>query len=408
MKILFLSTWFPYPLSQGSKIRAYHLLRALSERHQIALLSFQDDPVAPEWRDHLKKFCSHIEVIPRNPFATTQGKRIRGWFSLKPSSVVATYSPEMAERVLEIASDWHPDRIVALTFVTAPYALLAKSVAGNAVRVVDVDNLMAPMLRSAYQSARGTILRARNLLAWRKFYRFERQLFSGFDLCLAVTEQDRQQLDKLLKGRVKQIGVVANGVDTVHNQPANISPESNTLVYNGALTYSANYEAMEHFLSHILPLVTAEVPNVCLRITGKTEGVALDRLCMNKNVQLTGYLEDIRPTITSSWACVVPLLTGGGTRLKILESMALGTPVISTSKGAEGLDAIDGRHLLIADTPGRFAEQTIRLLRDAELRSRLALNARQLVASQFDWGIIRRHMCDLVERCDPHAKKTGA
>jgi glycosyltransferase involved in cell wall biosynthesis len=292
-----------------------------------------------------------------------------------------------------------------LTFVTAPYALKANG--SRAVRVVDVDNLLARMLREAYQQATGMTIRARRWLAWRKFQRYEKWLFGQFDLSLTVTERDRQTLLKLLRGKPQQVGVAPNGVDTAYNHPGLAQVEPETLVFNGALTYSANYEAMEYFLSQVFPTVLARVPRARLRVTGKTEGVALDRLRLNDNVSLTGYLEDIRPTVAASWACVVPLLAGGGTRLKILEAMALGTPVISTSKGAEGLDATDGKHLLIADTPDQFAEKTVRLLQEPELRLTLAHNARQLVLDKYDWAGIGRHVCDLVERCRPLAPRTG-
>jgi polysaccharide biosynthesis protein PslH len=408
MKILFISTWFPYPPDQGSKIRAYHLLRALAERNETILLSFQDTRIESAWLEHLKKLCPRIEIVARNPFSAGQAKRAMGWLSLRPSSVFATYSHEMAEKAIAIASEWHPDTIVALTFVAAPYALMGKDILAHPALVVDVDYLMAPILREAFQRSQGSLIRARRWLAWWKFRRYENWLYSQFDLSLTVTEHDKQEMLQLLDGRPQEVVVVANGVDTIYNQPGGVKPEPDTLVFNGALTYSANYEAMGFFLGRVFPSVQEHVPGVRLRITGKTDGVALDRLPMNEHVSLTGYLEDIRPTIAASWACVVPLLTGGGTRLKILEAMALGTPVISTRKGAEGLDATDGQHLLIADTPDRFAELTVRLLRESELRATLSSNARRLVQDKYEWAEIRRHVCGLVEKCQPPDRRIGA
>ena len=307
----------------------------------------------------------------------------------------------MAERVRTIASEWQPDRIVALTFVTAPYALNANGVTGHAARVVDVDNLTARVLREACRQATGSLAHARRLLAWWKFQRYERWLFGQFDLSLTVTEPDRRMLLDMLKGRPQQVAVAANGVDTRRNHPGLAQPEADTLLFNGALTYSANYQSMEFFLDRIFPSVLARVPAARLRITGKNGGVAVDRLRLNDHVSLTGYVEDIRPTVAASSACIVPLLSGGGTRLEILEAMALGTPVVSTSKGAEGLDVADGEHLLIADTPGHFADQTVRLLQDPQLRSRLASNARQLVLEKYDWTAIGSKVRDLVEQCRP-------
>jgi glycosyltransferase involved in cell wall biosynthesis len=392
MRILFLSTWFPYPLSQGSKIRAYHLLRALAAQHEVTLLSFQDGPIQPAWREHIGQICHRVEVVPREPFAADRARERMGWLSLRPSSVVARHSIEMAERVQQVAADWHPDRIVALTFVTAPYALKI----ANVIRVVDVDNLMAWMLREEYERERSFPGRARRWLAWWKFRRYERWLFGQFDVCLVVTEQDRRRLAAML-GRTDGIGSVPNGVDTTHNRLHLAAPEPNTLVYNGALTFQANYDAMDHFLREVLPLVLAQAPNTRLTITGRTDHVPLDHLPLNGHVTLSGYLDDVRPTVARSWMCVVPLRTGGGTRLKILEAMALGTPVVSTAKGAEGLEVVNGEHALIADTPGDFAAQIVRLMKEPTLREKLACNARRLVEEKYDWAEIGQHWLDLVE-----------
>lgn len=193
------------------------------------------------------------------------------------------------------------------------------------------------------------------------------------------------------------MGIVSNGVDLSYNQAASKNPTPNTIIFNGALTYAANYDAMDYFLRDIFPLVRADIPEVHLKITGSTKGVRTDRLPSDGCVTFTGYLEDIHSVVSSSCVCVVPLRMGGGTRLKILEAMALGTPVVSTSKGAEGLDVEAGKHLLIADTPSEFAVQTVRLLREPQLRQSLAMQAAHLIKEKYDWAKIEQHLCDLVE-----------
>jgi glycosyltransferase involved in cell wall biosynthesis len=122
---------------------------------------------------------------------------------------------------------------------------------------------------------------------------------------------------------------------------------------------------------------------VTLKITGYVNGLQGD--AFGDGISLTGYLDDIRPVVGQAWACVVPLRSGSGTRLKILEAMALGTPVVSTTKGAEGLDVSHGENILLADTPNEFAAQTVALLRDAGLRERLAQHARKLVETRYNW-----------------------
>jgi glycosyltransferase involved in cell wall biosynthesis len=154
---------------------------------------------------------------------------------------------------------------------------------------------------------------------------------------------------------------------------------------------------MEFFLHEIFPLIQAQRPQVKLYITGKLAGVPVDRLPRNEGVIFTGYLDDIRPRVAQSWVTIVPLQIGGGTRLKVLESLALGTPVVATGKGAEGLDLAPGRDLLIADKPADFAAAVLRLLQNPTLRETLSRNGRAAV-KKYDWQIIGQNFCNFVER----------
>jgi glycosyltransferase involved in cell wall biosynthesis len=304
------------------------------------------------------------------------------------------HAPEMAQRVKQVAQAWVPDCVVALTFVTAPYALEAC----EAPKVLDIDNFMARMLQEAIPMAESPLGRFRRWLAYRKFLGYERRIYPQFDLCLAVTESDREQVLQQIPLNPEQVILAPNGVDTQHNRLEAAQPLPNSLIFNGALTYSANYDAVAYFLREIFPDILRQVPKARLRVTGSTKGVDLESLRLGGQVELTGYLPDIRPAVAESWACVVPLRLGGGTRLKILEAMALGTPVISTLKGAEGLEVEDGVHLLLAETAGEFAAQVLRVLGSPELRENLRRNAARLVAEKYEWSLIGAEFCLAVEQ----------
>jgi sugar transferase (PEP-CTERM/EpsH1 system associated) len=393
VKVLLLSTWFPYPPNQGSKIRAYHLLRALARRHEVALVSFEDAPLEPAWIEHVRQFCSIIEIVPRRPFARSRLQSWLGWFSLRPSAVVAGYSPEMSASVRRVAASWRPDMTVALTFVTAPYALES----GPQFRVVDVDNLLAHMLYEEYQQAKSMPQKIRRYLAYWKLRRYESELYRQFDLCLVTSARDCRRIAEYIPLASRQIGLVPNGVDLEYYRPDLDDRPGNRLVFNGALTYHPNYDAMDYFLREIFPRVQADAPEATLTITGATQGAPVDALPASSRVTFTGYVDDIRPVVARSSVCVVPLRKGAGTRLKILEAMALGTPVISTSKGAEGLGVESGKQLLIADEPAEFADHTIRLIHNSELRGKLAANAIHFVREKYDWNTIGQHFCQLVD-----------
>jgi glycosyltransferase involved in cell wall biosynthesis len=155
---------------------------------------------------------------------------------------------------------------------------------------------------------------------------------------------------------------------------------------------------MRFFLGEIYPQIRHHRPGVRLRITGSKQGLDLSGLPLDESVILTGFVEDIRSEIAAATAAVVPLLAGGGTRLKILEAMALGTPVVSTRKGAEGLNVVDGQHLLMADDPTSFAKQAVRLLDDPDLRRLLSIQARDLVENRYDWAQIGKQFVSSVEK----------
>ncbi len=401
MRVLFLSTWFPYPLSQGSKIRAYYLLRALAGQHDVCLISFADTQIQPEWTAHLSHLCSRVEIVERNPFSAGAARSFAGKLSLRPSTVVSTHSPEMADRARRVAAEWRPDCVVGLTFVTAPYALQTPGVPA----IVDVDNLLSHMLYESYRNQHGGLRRLRAWLAWWKFRRYERELFQQFDAGIVVSQRDQRELGQLLPvaGRCRRIEVIANGVDLERNIAGLAAPVPGRMVFSGALSYHANYDAMQYFIGEVLPRIQAVEPAARLYITGRTDQVDLHGLAMTDRVVLTGYLDDVRPAVASAQVSVAPLRIGAGTRLKILEAMALGTPVVSTAKAAEGLEVDNGRHLFIEDTPEGFSRAVVALLRNSEQRESLIRQARQLVEDKYDWRAIGMRLCTLVDEvCQAH------
>ncbi len=286
------------------------------------------------------------------------------------------------------------DAIVAIQMPMAQYAL---SMPANA-RILDVDTALSYQLMERYRSATPHLARLAAWASWRKAYHYERRIVRRFDAACVVSRLELASLRDWGSAGSCSVELVPNGVDCTRNHPGLASPQPNHLVYNGSLTYSANYDAMHWFLSEIYPLIKPQQPDVRLTITGSTEGVDLAGLALDAGVRLTGYVEDIRLPVAESTVAIAPIRQGGGTRLKILEAMALGTPVVATTKGAEGLDVIDGEHILLADTPQAFAKAVVELLTNGETRARLARQARRLVETQYDWREIGAQFVALVER----------
>lgn len=305
----------------------------------------------------------------------------------------------MKEKVRKVAQSDRWDAVVCLKPPVAQYARFV-----DAPRLLDVDTSLAYQMYERYEGSRGSLSRWRAWASWRKAYHWEKRLFQRFRACTVVSPKEAPAIEEMVRGSGCRVAVVPNGVDCERNRPNSYPRRPNTLVYNGALTYSANYDAMHYFLEVIFPLIKGQLPDASLTITGSTQGVELAGLRLDDGVHLSGYVADIRPVVGGASACVVPLRQGGGTRIKILEAMALGTPVVSTTKGAEGLEVVDGEHLLLADDPHHFAEATVRLLQDDALRQRLAANARRLIEARYDWAAIGARFVGLVEEvvgCPP-------
>jgi len=361
----------------------------LAQGHDVHLISFvrADEKVDLE---PMTRICSSVKTIVWQEFYPQSIKALLGFFSSKPRSVMDTYSQEIQGIVDSTLDSIKPNIAIASESATAPY-LINHQLIPKIFEDVEIG-----VIHDARKQASNPASYLRRELTWQKTRRYNAKLMAGFNACTVVSEPERAIL-RTVAPKYNSVHVIPNGVDIESMLPGGNVPQPNLLIYNGALTYTANLDAMKYFLEDIFPAVLGEIPDAYLRITGSTKNVNLDSLNLNKNVELTGFLSDVRPTVAAAWACVVPLRVGGGTRLKILEAMALGTPVISTSKGAEGLDVTHEENILIADTPKSFAVQTVRLLGNPELRDRLAQNGRNLVETKYGWQSIGDKFVQLVE-----------
>lgn len=396
MRILFLSSWFPYPADNGSKIRIFNLIKQLSNHHEVDLLSFTSEPVDNLRLAEMRTYCHMVKVLDKPVFNPGRRRAIMAFFSRKPRSVVDTYSPNMQRLVWRAGQEQKFDLVIASQLGTAIYT---HSIPGVSKLIEEVE---LSTLYEQYITQHQPIKKLRHGLMWWKWVNYTNELVRESNGCTVVSEKERQKLLHISHGTKnwkdsRPIKVIPNGVDMKFYNSDYGQPEPYTLSYVGALTYNANFDAAQYFLKKIYPLIKANCPEVRFSITGKLDRVPLHRLPAAQGVSFTGYLDDIRPVLARSWVSVVPLRIGGGTRLKILESLALGTPVVSTRKGAEGLDLVDGRDILIADDPGSFAECVIRLLKNPELREKLGQNGRKAVAAHYDWNRIGSAFRDFVD-----------
>jgi len=393
MRILFLSRWFPFPPDNGSKLRIFNVLRQLSRAHEVALLTFGGaaDVANSGALLALREHCSHVRVLPYRDFRPASLRALLGLFSRRPRYLLDTYSEHMADVAADEARRRRCDVVVASELAMAPYALHLPGVAAL------LEDLELSVFRDAVGQWSVLPHRVRPALTWLKLSAYLRRILPRFAACTVVSEQERANLRAVCPAYAS-VEVIPNAVDLSSLDGSFGPPRPNTLVFTGSPTYSANYDAVAYLLREVWPLIARTVPDVTLRVTGNTEGVDLASLPRRPRVHFTGHVGDVRPIVAESWVSVVPLRLGAGTRVKVLESMALGTPVVSTSKGAEGLEVKDGESILIADRPAEFAERVVDLLRSPELRARLATAGRRLVESKHDWDVVGQELRALVER----------
>lgn len=375
MRLLVVSTWFPYPPDNGSKLRAFHLLRELARRHDVSLLSFCESgrPAADDLA-RLQNICGTVDVVDRGAFVRG-ALTARGLLSLTPRSYVQGFSQQMETEIRKKVPAH--DAALALQVVAAMH--LRHTLTLPAV----FEEAEVAVIEEQVASERDPIRHLRRRLTWWKYARFIRALCRQFHHTTVVSDAERARLVRMGCDPAR-VSVVPNGIDEADlawqqaRQPCR-------LVYPGALTYSANCDAVRWFLETVLPAIREARPDVEFWVTGSTNGVSVSDLPNAGLATFTGHLADVRPAIAGSTVCVVPLRVGGGTRLKILQAMALGTPVVATSKGAEGLAVMPEQDILVADTPEQFASQVLRLLADRNLQARISRMARQLVQRQFTW-----------------------
>jgi len=364
------------------------LLRGLAQHHDVTLLSFADQPDVNSDTPEIQSLCSGVYTIPWREFNPNSPRSLSGFFSFTPRSIVDTFSSEMADKIRQLINEHKFDLVIASQLSMAAYRLYFENVPAL------FEEVEIGLSDGKSHTEMGFKRRIRSALTWFKLRLYLSRLLSSFQACTVVSEQEQQLLISNFSRFIDVIEVIPNcvSVNEYNNIKAVSSP--NQLIFSGSFRYHANYEAMIWFIRKVYPQILAEIPEVQLVITGDHANLPIPP---EPGVTLAGYVDDIKTLIASSWISVAPLLSGGGTRLKILEAMALGTPVVSTSKGAEGLVSISGEHLLIADSPNTFANQVIKLLRSKPLREKLSINGKKFIAEYYDWTSVMPHFLHIAE-----------
>lgn len=389
MNILFLSRWFPFPPDNGSKLRIYHLLNGLSNFHDVTLLSFVDPSETTAEQPWQNLICSEIQTVPWKPYDQRSFKARLGFLSPVPRSILDTYSPQFANLIRDTISTKRYDIVIASQLSMASYFPCFKGIPAL------FEEIELGIFHDQARRAGSPLKRLRPGLTWFKLRRYFSRILNTFRVCTVVSEREQRLfIDSFPKFREK-IKVIPNCVNVSDYNDLEVRSKPNSLIFSGSFNYDANYEAMNWFVREVYPRILDQIPDADLIISGDHANKPLPS---KKNITLTGYVDDIKSLIASCSVSIAPMWSGGGTRLKILEAMAIGVPVVATSKGAEGLGAQDGEHLLIANDPDAFAKSVIRILKDKNFRDHLSTNANRFVKKNYDWSAVMPRFMNLVEQ----------
>jgi polysaccharide biosynthesis protein PslH len=390
MRILWLNAGLLLPLDKGGKLRTWHLMRHLAQRHDITYLSFADPAATQADRDGMREVCNELHVVPRTDpakgsagFYLDAGRRI---FDSLPYAAGKYRSRAYAERMAALLGSGRFDLVVCDFLVPAvnmPASLPCPA-------VVFTHNVEAEIWRRHAERQRDPVRRLLYHQQWQRMLRFEEATLRRFDLVLAVSDTDKETFHRLYPSALKRpIFTVATGVDTSYFAPrATDVIEPRHLVFTGSMDWIPNEDAMTYFCHEVLPLIRQAEPDVTLSIVGRTPTPAVQRLADIHGVTVTGRVDDVRDHVGRAGVYVVPIRIGGGTRLKIFEAMGMARAVVSTTVGAEGLPVTDGRDIVIADTSRDFADGVVTLIRDPARRVQLEQAARDLVVTRYDWSAV--------------------
>jgi glycosyltransferase involved in cell wall biosynthesis len=331
----------------------------------------------------MKEYCESIILVQykkRSKVRQLPGVAKNLFLGL-PWNVKYAKSKEMQEAILEITKCKffhvvHFDDI----YMASNVALLSGGKTKKAVTFHDIDSVR---YRRTLKIQKNSFERLTTILNWLVIKRWEKSIAENFDLSIVVSSNDHRLLES--KSMKAKIAVIANGTDTDSFSLLPLSACEDNIVFMGLMDYAPNRDAAVYFVKRIFPLIKSKLPKVKFWIVGKNPTKELERLSSDPDVIVTGYVESVIPYYERSSVVVVPLRAGGGTRGKILEAMALGRPVVSTSLGAEGLEVTHKENIMIADRPEDFATITVELMSNGPFKSALIESARKFVESHHSW-----------------------
>jgi glycosyltransferase involved in cell wall biosynthesis len=391
MRILLLTQLVPYPLDSGPKVKTYSVLRYLAREHDVHLVAFVRTRDEAAHAESLRPFCGGITTVPLRRSRVQDAVHLaRSVANGRSFLVQRDDSRAMRAALGGLLRERGFDAVHADQFSMAQFAVDLPV----PLRVLDEHNAVWTIVRRAAARERWGVQRVLAELEWRKVRAYEGAVCRRFDRVTVVSSDDRAALLEAAGAPFAATEIpIAVDIEGLAFEPR--TSEARHVLSVATMFYPPNVEGVEWFGGQVFPLIRRAAPNTRFLVVGSRPPLGVSRLGQpGSGIEVTGYVADLRPYLHQSALLVVPVHSGSGMRVKILEAFARGIPVVSTTVGVEGIDARPGEHLLVADEAGSFAEAVIRLLRNPAEAARLARAGRELVERRYDW---RTALCGLDE-----------
>jgi sugar transferase (PEP-CTERM/EpsH1 system associated) len=387
VEILLITGNLPSPPIDGWKIRVFSLIRHLAERHRVSVASFIRTTEDPQAIEQLRPYCTEVQILTRPPHYSPL-KLALGLVSRTPFPIVNYRDADMMELVRNMVRRRRFDLIQAESIHMAQYCL-----GHGPITVLDLHNIESALMARYAEQQSNPLKAFYGRITARKLAVYERRVCPQFSHCLTCSVEDRRLLQEqtgMVCASVIPNGVELDGLGGLA-EPAAERAAVSTCVFVGRMDYHANVDGVRWFCRDILPHIQAARP-MRFQIIGGYPSPEVRRLAVSDHVEVLGFVPEVRPYLQAADLVVVPLRVGGGTRLKILEALAMGKAVVSTSVGAEGIEAAEGEGIVRADHPKDFANHVLALLDNPQKRTEVGAAGKYLVEARYSWDRITRDL----------------
>jgi polysaccharide biosynthesis protein PslH len=386
MRIFVLLSRFPYPLEKGDKLRAYNQIRYLSQHHEIHLAALSDTHLKNEFIEVMRPFCKSIHVLNLSKF-TIAWNILLACFTRKPLQVGYFYNRHTLRKIDRLITEIKPDHIYCQLLRVAEYVRKKRI-----PKTLDYQDVFSKGVERRLKTA---------AFYWKPFLKlehkrlcnYEHELFADFDNKTIISYPDRELIPHPDRNKIV---VIPNGVDTDYFQPIE-SYKKYDLIFTGNMGYPPNVNAAIFLAKEILPLVLKKLPESKLVLAGASPHVRVLEL-KGKNIEVTGWVDDIRNYYASAKIFIAPMMIGTGLQNKLLEAMAMKIPCITSPLANGALGAVNGKEIMIGESAGDFASIIIDLLNNQMKAKILAEQGNEFVHRNFDWASATSKLEELITK----------